>query len=114
MVGIDTGNRIDGRYSMNKNKTQKSETTIQEVAEVHLGEYVARFTEEDLKKLYDLVDFVNDMMHDCIKEYYDYFLEAYVEDNSRAEEYIKRMDGLRGFAWWFDQVKDIDIRHEAK
>ena len=51
MVGIDTGNRIDGRYSMNKNKTQKSETTIQEVAEVRLGEYVARFTEKDLKNL---------------------------------------------------------------
>lgn len=99
---------------MNKNKTQKSETTIQEVAEVRLGEYVARFTEKDLKNLAELVDFVNDMMHSCINEYYDYFLEAYAEDPSRAEEYIKRMDGLRGFAWWFDQVKDIDIRHEAK
>ena len=54
------------------------------------------------------------MMHSCINEYYDYFLEAYAEDPSRAEEYIKRMDGLRGFAWWFDQVKDIDIRHETK
>ena len=99
---------------MNKNKTQKSETTIQEVAEVRLGEYVVRLTEKDLKNLFDLVDFVNDMMHGCINEYYDYFLEAYAEDHSRAEEYIERMDGLRGFAWWFDQVKDIDIRHEAK
>ena len=98
---------------MNRKK-EDNVAKVEPVAEVRLGEYVARFTEENLKDLLDLVEFVNEDMHSSINEYYDYFLDIYSNDRSRAEELMKQMDGLRGYAWWFDRVKDFDIRHETK
>jgi len=84
-------------------------SVIVPTAEVKLGKYTAKFTEENLQDLYDLIKFVKEDLLDSIREYDDFIIAAYREDNSRAEECMKSLDGLRGFVWWFEQVKGIEI-----
>ena len=77
---------------------------IKPIAEVKLGKYTAKFTEENLSDLYDLIKFVKEDLLDSIRQYDDFIIAAYREDNSRAEECMKSLDGLSGYVWWFEQV----------
>lgn len=87
-------------------------SVIVPTAEVKLGKYTAKFTEENLSDLYDLIKFVKEDLMDSIRQYDDFIIAAYREDNSRAEECMKSLDGLRGYVWWFEQVKCIEIKCE--
>ena len=81
-------------------------------AEVRLGRYVAKFTEKDLQELYDLIEFVRDDLMNTIRKYDDFIIDAFREDNTKAEVCMRNLDGLRGYVWWFNRVVGIDIKRE--
>ena len=87
-------------------------SVIVPTAEVKLGKYTAKFTEKNLSDLYDFIELVKEDLMDSIRKYDDFIIAAYREDNSMADECMKSLDGLRGFVWWFEQVKGIEIKCE--
>lgn len=94
---------------------KKEETTeIKPIAEVKMGHATARFSTEALEDLYYLKDFVNKDLMPAIREYDDFIIGAYRNDAKNAEQCIKLLDGLRGFVWWFERVKEIDITWESE
>ena len=93
-------------------KKDENTSVIVPMAEVKLGKYTAKFTEANLRDLFDLIEFVKDGMMDSIRQYDDFLIEVFREDNSKAEECMKGLDGLRGYAWWFNRVAEIEVRHE--
>ena len=93
-------------------KKDENTSAIVPIAEVKLGKYTAKLTEANLQDLYDLIQFVNGSMVNTIREYDDFIIAAYREGNSNAEECMKSLDGLRGYVYWFNTVKDISIVRE--
>ena len=93
-------------------KKDENTSVIVPMAEVKMGHVTARFSAKALEDLYYLKDFVEKDLMDTIREYDDFIIEAYRGDNGKAEECIKRLDGLRGYVWWFERVKAIDMTWE--
>ena len=93
---------------------EKKENTsaIIPIAEVKLGKYTAKITEQNLEDLFDLIEMVHDGMMDSIREYDDFIIEVFREDHTKAEECMKALDGLRGYAWWFNRLAEIDVKRE--
>ncbi len=94
-------------------KKDENTSIIVPMAEVKMGHVKARFSTEALEDLYYLKDFVNKDLMPAIREYDDFIIGAYRNDANKAEQCIKLLDGLRGFVWWFERVKEIDITWES-
>lgn len=90
-------------------KKDENTSVIIPIAEVKMGHVTARFSAKALEDLYYLKDFVEKDLMDSIRKYDDFIIEAYRDDNSKAEECIKSLDGLRGYVCWFERVKAIDM-----
>lgn len=95
-------------------KTEDNVAKVEPVAEVKMGHVTARFTTKALEDLYDLKDFVENDLLATIREFDDIIIEAYRENNDKAAECMKRLDGLRGYVWWFERVKAIDMTWESE
>ena len=87
---------------------------IEPMAEVKMGHVTARFTTKALEDLYYLKDFVEKDLLATIREFDDMIIDAYRENNAKAAECMKRLDGLRGYVWWFERVKEIDMTWESE
>ena len=93
-------------------KKDENTSAIVPIAEVKLGRYTAKITEQNLSDLYDLIEFVRDGMMESIRKYDDFLIEVFREDHTKAEECMRGLDGLRGYAWWFNRVAEIDVKCE--
>lgn len=93
---------------------KENSSVIIPTAEVKMGHVTAKFTKEALEDLYYLKDFVEKDLIDTIREYDDIIIDAYRGDNDKAAECMKHLDGLRGYVWWFERVKAIDMTWESE
>ena len=87
-------------------------TQIVATAEVRLGDYVAKLTEENLRSIKDVADFARECLRDSIREYDDFIINHYNENHKDAEVCIGLLGGLRGFVSLFEDIGKIDIKYD--
>lgn len=91
---------------------KESCTQIVPTAEVRLGDYVAKFTEENLKDLKDVAEFARDSAMESVKVYDEFIIGWYNENHKDADKCMRLLDGLRGYVSLFGYIGNIDIKYE--
>ena len=87
-------------------------TQIVPTAEVRLGDYVAKFTEENLRDISVVAEFARDSARDSIKRYDEFIIGWYNENRKDADRCMRMLDGLRGYVDLFEYIGNIDIKYE--
>jgi hypothetical protein len=91
---------------------KESCTQIVPTAEVRLGDFVAKFTENDLSNLKDVAEFANESVEESVRKYDDFIINHYNEIHEGADKCMRLLDGLRGYVHLFKLVGEIEVRYE--
>lgn len=93
-------------------KKDENTSVIVPMAEVRLGNFVAKFTEKDLDRLYNIGDFVKDGFKDSILEIQDYIISTYdVFSKNNAGNIVHLLSRLHGYLDIFEAIGEIDTKY---
>lgn len=91
---------------------KENSSVIVPTAEVRLGDYVAKFTEKDLRELDDMREHIKDGFKDNILEIQDYIISTYDEfTENNAGKIIQLLNSLHGYLDFFKGLGEIDVKY---
>ena len=93
----------------------KKISEIKPIAEVKLGGFVLRLTEEEMSLLKDINDYVKDGFKDSILEVQDYIISTYDQfTKENSGKVVQLLSSLHGFLDFFKCLGELDIKYEDK
>ncbi len=88
---------------------------IKPIAEVQLGGFVLRLTEEEMSLLKDINDYVKDGFKDSILEVQDYIISTYDQfTKENSGKVVQLLSSLHGYLDFFKCLGELDIKYEEK
>lgn len=91
---------------------KENTSVIIPTAEVRLGDYVAKFTEKDLRELDGMREHIKDGFKDNILEIQDYIISTYDEfTENNAGKIIQLLNSLHGYLDFFEGLGEIDVKY---
>lgn len=91
---------------------KENTSVIIPTAEVRLGDYVAKFTEKDLRELDDMREHIKGGFKDSILEIQDYIISTYdVFGKNNAGTIVHLLSRLHGYLDFFKGLGEIDVKY---